>query len=262
MITLTHPRLFAPLTAARILPSRVGEKAYLSTVKQLLEKTGSTHCNVTGLPLSSDGYGVALEFSKKQASSPNKIRLSDLCAVDEWVFWARHAELAIEEEKGTLIFMPWLNQLELLNITRMLHMGLQMAEEKGWSMMKETATRHLERLEKLGEGSLMINAMGLPDTLESWEPAEWLSAIRDLPMRDRKTYMQRFGQYLRFLPATTGYEEATRAWRSLYQLEGDLQNVLIESEAFFKNVMVKLKKHELEIEKQRNPKVAKSRRSA
>jgi len=210
------------------------------------------------------GGGVAVEFTSTKAAQANKIRLGDLQLVDEWVFWSRHVEIALNEEQGSLIFMPWVSQIELLTLARMLHIGRQLAEEKGWGMMKETANLHLEKLTLLGDDSLMINALGLPDELESWEPEEWLSAIRDLPMRDRKTYMQKFGQHVRFLPSgtTEGSEQTIREWRHAYELNGDPQETLSASEAFYKDVMVKLKAYERDLENQRNTQVAESGSSA
>src|SRR5690554_1570889 len=129
MMELTHPRLFTPLTATKLLPSRLGIENHRKLTRLAMKPMKAPCCSVSGLPLPPTGEGVALEFRSSPASKATKVNPKDLRVVDEWVFWSRHVELALSEEKGRIIFMPWMSQGQLLDLLRMLHMGRQVAIE-------------------------------------------------------------------------------------------------------------------------------------
>lgn len=242
--TLINPRFFAPLASARLLPSRLGKKNHAATVRKLIERRGPT-CEISGLALSPQGLGATLEFRDPQAATHSgAIRLANIRLVDEWVFWSRHVELAIEEEMGSLIFMPWMGQLELLKTTRMLRVGLRVAQQRGWTMMEEIATKHLTKLSGLGQDSMMLAALGLPEDIEQWKSGEWLAAIRQMPIRERKTYMQRFGRHVRYLPNLDQETAVVDAWRGLAGLGKDEDKALLKGEELYTNALKAFTKQE------------------
>lgn len=214
------PTLFSPSITESLLPEVAG-RVYQAKAWALAEKAGH-HCQLTGYPYPAlqpapgqtrgstylmieprdkDASGQPMSSAsvaqrlRDEGVTPTSTRM--VCPL---VFWSRHVDLALDYGKGDLIFAPWLSQGELITVFRTLCVAAAQPEgDHDIPVIRDAAEALQELTAQMGNAGVLSGLLALPENAE-WDPKQWIETVKNLPSRERRVYMQRFGQHVRFMP--------------------------------------------------------------
>lgn len=211
------PRIFSSRSDLAIQPESLSKDRYQKGVVPIFN-TRAMRCEITGLALRGNPErlpmgALRLEWrnpkSEKKSLNPKSVRV-----LDGQVYWARHIDQAIDCGTGTLIFAPWLNQQWILSLFRM----AMIVKSDSSCKEQDSADSILSIFQNLRQSELMVTALGLDGEVDGWDPKQWLDGIRDLPAKQRKAYVMRFGRHVRFLPSVTKCKPLAKTWRQAWGL--------------------------------------------
>lgn len=210
------PRLFSSAADHQLQPELMGDGGYRKAVLPILTQRGF-QCELTGLRLAGAEQipPGALRLEWRDPKAEHKvIKPQNVRVLDGLTYWCRHIDRAIEHKHGTLIFAPWLSQGSVLSLFRM---AMIVKSDQG-ACDQGPADSILSMFQNLRQSELMVTALGLSGQVDSWDPQQWLAGIRDLSAKERKQYVTRFGQHVRFLPSVTASKSLAPFWRSVWGL--------------------------------------------
>lgn len=234
------PKLFSSRADLAIQPEALGEDGYHKAVVSILKARG-LQCEMTGLKLASDADELpkgALRLEWRDPKAEKKIlNAKSVRVLDGQVYWTRHVDQALEHEAGTLIFAPWLTQQWVLSLFRvaMIVKSDKHCKEQGF------ADDILGKFQKLSEPDVMMTALGLSGEVDGWDPKLWLEGIKDLPAKQRKAYVMRFGRHVRYLPSVTACKPLAVTWRQAWGLpeSGQTEKWQAETVKWYQKVVAK-----------------------
>ncbi|ONF42570.1 hypothetical protein BTO32_15290 [Marinobacter lutaoensis] len=226
------PALFSNRLVESLLPEVLGRR-YQRMAFKLARKAGH-RCEVTGYPYppipprpgqpepvtplmmeprDSDARGRPLSPKEIRARlteegvTPTTVRV--LCPL---VFWSRHVDLAIKYGRGELIFAPWMTQGETITVFRTLMIASVQAEHEPDHPVYEQASELLDAVRtQMGNHGVLTEVLALPDDT-NWDADAWLNAVRQLPSRERRLYVERFARHLRLWPNKQTFSELAGYW--------------------------------------------------
>jgi hypothetical protein len=229
------PRLFSPAITRRLIPEKLGQ-SFQGHAVPLAGKIGN-RCEITKFPyplyeengkqktwlmmesreeLTSTKAGSSKPLLKDAGTMAEEIQKLGVTnqtvkMVCPLYFWSRHADLAIEFRKGSLVFAPWISQAELLHLFR----GLMVAAQQKGLPSETEAQQTLQKLGLvIGNGSVLAEVTGYPENVE-WSSLGWLKAVRNLPSRERRVYLKKFAANLRFWPSAEVFKPLGPYWAEI-----------------------------------------------
>jgi hypothetical protein len=211
------PRLFSNRADLGIQPEMLKEDRYRNFAVPVF-KARSMQCELTGLKLAGDPESMehgALRLEWRDPKAEKKtLNSKSVRVLDGQVYWARHIDQALEQDAGTLIFAPWLDQKWILALFRM----AMIVKSDPSAKEIESADAILGIFHNLRQSELMVTALGLDGEVDGWDAKQWLEGIKDLPIKQRKAYIMRFGKHVRYLPSVTACKPLTKIWRQTWGL--------------------------------------------
>lgn len=211
------PRLFSSRADLAIQPEALNEDRYRNQAVPIFDARG-LRCEMTGIQLPGKALDLPEGAMRLEWRDPKAVKKSlnakSVRLLDGQVYWARHIDQALEHGAGTLIFAPWMTQQWILSLFRM----AMIVKSDPAAKETDSADAILGIFQNLRQSELMVTALGLDGEVDGWDPRQWLEAIRDLPVKQRKAYIMRFGRHVRYLPSVTACKPLAKTWRDTWGL--------------------------------------------
>lgn len=214
-------RLFAPSADLQLTPERLGLRRHQTLVTKVIEHKGP-YCAFSGVkaPVTrrwpDGGMRVEVIDPKKPVG-----RVANLRLVDPMVYWSRHVDQALDQGQGDLIFAPWFNQVDILTMMRTALMAAHFAQRANSTAHQDISESILANFRPLAADGLLLEALGLEGHVDRWNPKQWLEALGQTPVRQRRSYVKALVKNIRFLPNETAHREWVAHLGDNVYLEGD-----------------------------------------